>query len=85
MAMKDEIVIAEITEVVKELCGPESPSGRANYSLGYVIVSCSWGHQTLMDRSIQGIPPEHREVGKRVKLRWNAAGAYNGPVFAGTP
>lgn len=75
MAVKGEIIIAEIVAVVE----------RARHSAGYVTASSPWGNLSLVDGSVQGIPPEHRVVGKRVKMRWGTAGGYNGPMFAGLP
>ncbi len=83
MAVEGEIIIAEITAVVRQrmMCAP--PNGRPGFSPGYVTVSSPWGHLTLVDGSVQGIPEECRVVGKRVKLRWGTAGGYHGPMFAG--
>ncbi len=80
MAVEGEIVIAEITAVV----GRRDTRVRgAIFSPSYVTVSSPWGHETLVDGSVQGIPVEHRVVGKRVKLRWGTFGGYHGPMFAG--
>ena len=86
MAVEGEIVIAEILAVVEREAACATPLGRAKYSAaGYVTVSSPWGYLTLMDGSVQGIPSEHRVVGKRIKLRWGTSGGYHGPMFAGVP
>ncbi len=78
MAIEGEVVIAEITAVVKRVTGL---AAYPRYSPGYVTVSSPWGYLTLVDGSVQGIPPLHRVVGARVKLRWGMFGGYCGPVF----
>ncbi len=85
MAVEGEVVIAEITAVVARSSFREEFTGHIRFSPGYVTVKSPWGHQTLIDNSVQGIPTEHRVVGRRVNLRWSTAAGYHGPMFAGLP
>ncbi len=85
MAVEGDIVIAEITAVVAQRESVLTPKGHTLASPGYVTVLSPWGHQTLMNGSIQGIPEKHRVGGKRIRLRWGKAGGYHGPMFAGIP
>ena len=83
MAKEGNTIIAEITAVILRKPSQVTPSGFSMYSPGYVTVSSSWGCLVLMDGSVQGIPLEHRIVGKRIKMRWGTVGGYHGPMFAG--
>ena len=83
MAVEGEIVIAKITDVVEKSANGRTAIG--GYYAGYVVGTSPWGFHHLIDGSVQGIPAEHRVVGRLIKLRWGKAGGYCGPLFAGIP
>lgn len=83
MAAEDEVVTAEITEVVETSETRAPPWRPGQESLGYVTVESPWGNHILVSGTTQGVPSKYRKVGQRVELRWDTCGSYHGPMFSG--